>query len=48
MAVPSGQGPGLELDRARIKNYHDLVVQERFASAHAGQASDQMITDPNR
>jgi L-alanine-DL-glutamate epimerase-like enolase superfamily enzyme len=48
MKIPTGPGLGLELDRARLEEYHDLFEQQGFASAHAGQASGQMITVPNQ
>lgn len=48
MAVPSGPGLGLELDRARLAEYHARYEATGFASAHAGQTTDQMITVPNQ
>jgi L-alanine-DL-glutamate epimerase-like enolase superfamily enzyme len=48
MRIPTGPGLGLELDRARLEEYHDLFERQGFASAHAGQAPDQMITVPNQ
>jgi L-alanine-DL-glutamate epimerase-like enolase superfamily enzyme len=48
MVIPSGPGLGLELDRGRLAEYHELFEQQGFASAHAGQAPDQMITVPNQ
>jgi L-alanine-DL-glutamate epimerase-like enolase superfamily enzyme len=48
MNIPSGPGLGLELDRGRLAEYHELFEQQGFASAHAGQAPDQMITVPNQ
>jgi L-alanine-DL-glutamate epimerase-like enolase superfamily enzyme len=48
MKIPTGPGLGLELDRARLEEYHDLFEREGFASAHAGQTTDQMITVPNQ
>jgi L-alanine-DL-glutamate epimerase-like enolase superfamily enzyme len=48
MAIPTGPGLGLELDRARMDEYHDVFARSGFASAHAGQALDQMLTVPNQ
>lgn len=47
MTVPSGPGLGLELDRARLAEYHALFQRQGFASAHAGQGADQMISVPS-
>jgi L-alanine-DL-glutamate epimerase-like enolase superfamily enzyme len=48
MTIPMGPGLGLELDRARLAEYHALFEQQGFASAHAGQSRDQMVTVPNQ
>lgn len=48
MAVPTGPGLGLELDVARLAEYHAQFERLGYASAHAGQAPQQMITVPNQ
>jgi len=48
MRVPTGPGLGLELDRDRLAEYHDIFEREGFASAHAKQAPGQMISVPNQ
>jgi L-alanine-DL-glutamate epimerase-like enolase superfamily enzyme len=48
MAIPTGPGLGLELDRTRLDEYHEAYERQGFASAHAGQAADQMMTVPNQ
>ena len=48
MAIPSGPGLGLELDRDRLDAYRASHQQRGYASAHAGQGAEQMTTVPSQ
>jgi L-alanine-DL-glutamate epimerase-like enolase superfamily enzyme len=48
MAIPTGPGLGLELDRTRLDEYHAAYERQGFASAHAGQGANQMMNVPNQ